>query len=326
MSSNLPLPVRILVIEDDEKYFKNVLEERVEQFNKNNKEKEILLEHALTSEEGKGLYNRNGGSSYYNGVIIDFLGVREKGGTKAESSSFVGLVKFFDGEDIAKVVITGQKTRQKEVEELCSGEFDLYFKGSSDRGEGKMLSDLWEKIQNSEEAKILNEHSEVFRVFGGNANEISYLEEATKRNLLRCLKQMNSSEEVTIRGNLASLRVIQEEIFYALSKHDAQMVPEEYVTTADGTGKKNVKFSKILYHLKGKYDQKSGKHLGTVYTDHESLISKILIFVYKGCSDGLHAIDDDEPIKPTKYTVKAITHAVLDLLLWYKKVVNRNTQ
>lgn len=39
---------------------------------------------------------------------------------------------------------------------------------------------------------------------------------------------------------------------------------------------------------------------------------------------GMHAIDNDKPIKPTKYTVKAITYAVLDLLLWFGKTVNRN--
>ncbi len=58
---------------------------------------------------------------------------------------------------------------QKEAEELCKGNFDFYIKSCSVRGEGKMLSDLWYKIQNSDEATILNEHSEIFRVFDGNA-------------------------------------------------------------------------------------------------------------------------------------------------------------
>ncbi len=42
----------------------------------------------------------------------------------------------------------------------------------------------------------------------------------------------------------------------------------------------------------------------------------------KGCSNGLHATDNDESIKPIKNTVQVITYVVFDMSLWFKKTVN----
>jgi hypothetical protein len=43
--------------------------------------------------------------------------------------------------------------------------------------------------------------------------------------------------------------------------------------------------------------------------------------VYKVASDGNHAVDGDGSIKPSRYTVQAVTFALLDLLLWFRAVV-----
>jgi hypothetical protein len=43
--------------------------------------------------------------------------------------------------------------------------------------------------------------------------------------------------------------------------------------------------------------------------------------VYKVASDGIHAVDGDGSIKPSRYTVQAVTFALLDLLLWFRAVV-----
>jgi hypothetical protein len=43
--------------------------------------------------------------------------------------------------------------------------------------------------------------------------------------------------------------------------------------------------------------------------------------VYKVTSDGIHVLDGDGRAMPTRYTVQAVTFALLDLLLWLKETV-----
>jgi hypothetical protein len=45
--------------------------------------------------------------------------------------------------------------------------------------------------------------------------------------------------------------------------------------------------------------------------------------VYKVTSDGIHALDGDDKAKPTRYTVQAVTFALLDLLLWLRETAGQ---
>jgi hypothetical protein len=302
MNLNLPLPVRILVIDDDKDYFENTLENQVKLL-KMKKKIQICLDHAGSSEEGKELFKKNEESSHYNGVIIDYWGVKEKGGTKEESGAFLDLITYFANKNIAKAVITGHKSKQKEVGELCRGNYDLYFKGSSDSGEEKMLTDLWYKIQDSEEAKIVNDYSEVFKVFNDFHDDKT--SEDNRNKLIKCIKNMDSSIRDDIEDNLTRLRKIQENIYRELNKADPNLVSDDNLGPP-------IDFEKIMYAL---YDK--GLHKHEIIGNFSWNIRKF------SNAYGAHTKDPTKYKEtPTKYTVQALTYMMFDLILWFKEVVD----
>ena len=302
MNLNLPMPVRILVIDDDKDYVKNTLENHVKLLKMRNK-MQILLDHALSAEEGKELYKKNEECDHYNGVIIDYWGVRDKGGTKEESGAFIELVTHFARERIEKAVITGHKSKQKEVEELCKGNFNLYFKDSSDRGEERMLLDLWDKIQNSEQAKILNKYSEIFRVLHDYFDE-----EANEKNrdrLVKCIQYMDNPDLVIIEDNLGRLRKIQEDIYRELNKKNPGLVSTDNLSPT-------LDFHEIM---NGLYEKMLPK--GEIISEFSWLLRKI------PNRYGAHTKDAKYKETPSKYTVHSAAYALLDLFLWFREVVDK---
>ena len=309
MNNKFALPLYVLIVDDNKDYVVNTLQLDANPYR-------IKLIHAENLEEGEQVLDEYKESTL-DGIILDVVCLKGRD-SKVPDESFIGkaiAVCNKKAPGIPKVVLTGETKKAENLKKYFDGTHRIFLKSKMEDVK-EMFAYFVEKSEKKEERLITEEHANVFEIFAKNC-----LEEATKQELLSCLKNMYSSDLLAIRGNLNSLRIIQEDMYFALSEYDDQMVPREFVTN-EKTGRKEVKFSNVLYHLKGKYDQDTKKNLGKTYIHHGSLIDKLSSFAYRGCSDGMHAIEKDEPIKPTNYTVQAITNAVLDLLLWFKKVIN----
>ena len=134
---------------------------------------------------------------------------------------------------------------------------------------------------------------------------------------------MEESALPKVRGNLANLRSLQEKIYLALSRIDPAMVPGHLVQGRSGGDKSLIDVSRILEHLKGGYDPQAQRNTGKVYLHYRSILYRFSETVYKVASDGIHAIDEGGTFRPTAYTVQAATFALLDLILWFKGVVEK---
>ena len=166
-----------------------------------------------------------------------------------------------------------------------------------------MLTDLWYKIQDSEEAKIVNDYSEVFKVFNDFHDDKT--SEDNRNKLIKCIKNMDSSIRDDIEDNLTRLRKIQENIYRELNKADPNLVSDDNLGPP-------IDFEKIMYAL---YDK--GLHKHEIIGNFSWNIRKF------SNAYGAHTKDPTKYKEtPTKYTVQALTYMMFDLILWFKEVVD----
>jgi hypothetical protein len=173
---------------------------------------------------------------------------------------------------------------------LFEGTLKVFSKG---RDEEEMLAWLREEAEKLDVVRISASYPEVFAVAG------RYLGNDAEEELLRCLRDMESADPTTIKNTLVCIRRFHERIYIALSKSDEGLLPTRLVS-----GEIN---------MVGCY-----KHLvenGTV--ERYRIIDRFAELVYKVASDnGSHTPYSDPKYPPTSYTVRAVTYALLDLVLW----------
>jgi hypothetical protein len=298
--------VTMLVIDDDRRYADALF--------RDGQKVGIALLHASSLEEGKEMLESAAGRSLA-GIILDVECYKRKIDETPDSSFIIAATKYFTEKagDIPLVAITGVQPLYDRYSKDFSGIWKVYRKG---RDEAEMLCYLREKALELERVKIVNRYRDVVEI----AEE--YLGGEAAGELVDCLAGMGETSPAKIRGTLANLRTLQERIYIELHRFRPEMVPGQFVVYRDkGAGKSSVNVAQILEHLKGNYDPKAQKHTGTVYIHHRSSTYRFSEMVYKVASDGVHAIDGDDSVKPSRYTVQAVTFALLDLLLWFRAVV-----
>jgi len=308
MSKNKTRPLNMLIIDDNK--------EHVESLNRRAQGHRIMLKHFCNLDEGKKFLESKEGRSIC-GVILDVICMKNKEQKFPDKSFITAALKYFNQKlpNIPIVVLTGVTDEYKSLKDHYDGTETVYSKG---RDESAMLLFLRDKALELERVKLLNKYSEVFEIIE------DHFDDDAEEELISCLLNTNSSDFHTMKGTLSCLRILQEKMFVALNKYDDQMVPEEYVSNEENN-QIRVNFASILHYLKGKYDNTSRSHLGKKYILHDSTIDRFMQFVYKTSSEGIHAIDENISNKPTKYTVQAVTYALLDLLLWFKTVCDGKT-
>jgi hypothetical protein len=298
--------VTMLLIDDDERYTDALF--------RDGQKRGIALLHAPSLEEGREILESAAGRSLA-GIILDVECYKRKSDETPDSSFIIAATKYFTEKagDIPLVAITGVQPLYDRYSKDFSGIWKVYRKG---RDEAAMLRYLREKALELERVKIVNRYRDAVGIVE------KYLGVEAAEELVDCLSGMEDASLPRIRGTLVNLRALQERMYLALHRLRPEMVPEPFVVHRDkGAGKSTVNVAQILEHLKGNYDPKAQKHAGTVYIHHRSATYRFSEMVYKVASDGVHAIDGDDPGKPGRYTVQAVTFALLDLLLWFRAVV-----
>jgi hypothetical protein len=296
----------MLIIDDDDRY--------VDALFRDGQRHDILLRHAGTLEEGIRIYEGPEGRQLC-GVILDVECYRRGDQETPDSSFIIAATKYFNEKaaELPLVALTGVQPLFERFQRDFAGIWKVYRKG---RDEGEMLAWLREKARELGWVKVVNQYPVVFAIV------TRHLGSDARSELLECLGNMHETALPRIRGNLANLRSIQERIYIALHRHDPAMVPAHCIQARQGGSDKNcVNVAVILDHLKGSYDPNAQRNTGRVYLHYRSILYRFSEMVYKVASDGIHAIDEGGAFKPTAYTVQAVTFALLDLLLWFGRVI-----
>jgi len=282
-------PLTMLIIDDATPY--------VESLYRDAQRLAVRLLHARSLEEGRELFAREGRGLA--GIILDGKCLKEKGQEVPDSSFLAAAIKYF-GEKaphIPLVVLTGETDLYRNLSDLYAGTVRVYSKG---RDEKEMLAHLLEQARELEWLKIVRRYPEVFEGLAGR------LGGDAEQELISSLLNMGSDDPTVIRNTLISLRRLQEKIFIALHKADPGLVPAHLVA-----GELNV--VGIYKHLAER---------GVI--ERYKVIDRFSELVYKVTSDnGAHTAYQNPKYPPTKYTVQALTFALLDLILWFKALPGR---
>jgi len=297
----------MLVIDDDERY--------VDALFRDGQRHGILLRHAGNLDEGIRLFEGPEGE-HLSGIILDVECYRRGDQETPDSSFIIAATKYFNEKAAALplVAITGVQPLFERFQKDFAGIWRVYRKG---RDEGEMLAWLRDKGRELAWVKIEARYPDIFAIVA------EHLGSDARHELLDCLTHLEETALPRIRGNLANIRSLQEKIYLALHRLDPAMVPRQFIAVrGDEEGKISINVGLILDHLKGGYDAKLQMNTGKVYLHYRSIIYRFSEMVYKVASDGIHAIDEGGAVKPTRYTVQAVTFALMDLLLWLRRIAD----
>lgn len=291
MSKRLPRPLRVLIIDDDKAF--------VEELQRDANPHRIVLEHAMSLEEAVELMDERGEKAFA-GIILDVICLKGKD-QKVPDESFLAMAKeVFDRKapGLPKVVLTAEPGHFKTLKSLYEGTLSVYLKGGGDLDQ--MFSFFSRESEKLEHLRIASRYPDVFAVF-----EKGFLEEKEEQELVACLQLMNSTDPVVIADNLARLRRLQEAVYLAMYRKDPTYIPP-----GAGVGEKSP-FTNVIRHFKV-------LHL----IEHNKIIEVASRLVYSiGSSHGTHVPVKPPLYQPTRYTVRMTTYALLDLLLWFREIM-----
>jgi len=255
----------------------------------------IHLLHARSLEEGKELFSGKGRMAA--GLILDVKCLKEKSQEVPDNSFLMAALKYFNEKapHLPTVVLTGETDQYRNLKELYAGTIRIYSKG---RDERDMLTYLVSEAGNLEWIKIAAQYHDVFDGLAG------FLGVEAEQELVSCLRSMESNDPTVIKNNLICLRRIQEKIYIALNRADSTLVPSQYID-----GEVNVVACYKSLSEKG-------------HVERYKIIDRFAELLYKVSSDsGAHTPHENPKYPPTKYTMQAVTFALLDLLLWFKEIM-----
>jgi hypothetical protein len=299
-------PLNVLMIDDSAEAFATI---RLDA-----QEIRISLDHAESLEAAKEKIKTKG-SKYYAGVILDIKGLTTKA-QEVEDASFLGeSLKFFQREEPALpiVILTGQPKYIDVIKETHGSQYRVYLKGSDKIEE--MLCFIRERGENLDYIRITESYPDVFEVFS-----MGYLDSEAEQFLIACIGNLKSKDSVVIGSNFKNLRLLQEKIFRRLIRE--KIIPDKTEKTSKHSEEKyfidkdgRISTTIILGYL---------RYTNVLY-EGKSFINNYGYLISSIGTKGSHSSSQDHPTyQPTKYTNQASIFAMMDLLLWFKGVMEKS--
>lgn len=291
MNKKLPRPLRILIIDDDKNF--------VEELQRDANPHRIILDHALSLEEALEIMEEKGDRAFA-GIILDVICLKKKE-QKVPDESFLARAKeVFDRKapGLPKAILTAEPGHFKTLKPLYEGTLSVYLKGGEDHD--RMFSFFCRESEKLENIRMASQYPDIFEVF-----EKRFLGAGEEQELIACLKLMNSSDPVVIADNLARLRRLQEAIYLALYRKDPKYIPP-----GAGVGGGSL-FKHVIRHFKVMHLIEHGKIIELA----SGLVHSI------GSDHGTHVPSKPPLYAPSSYTVQMTTFAMLDLILWFKAIM-----
>ena len=276
--------IKMLIIDDSQSYVEALYRE-VQRFS-------ILLRHAGSLEEGREFFEGPEGSSI-TGIILDVKCMKARRQEVPDSSFITAAIKYFGekASHLPLVVLTGETDQYHNLKELYEGTLRVYSKG---RDENEMITFLLAEAQKLDWVRLRQSYQDVFAVID------RFLDTEAEQELTSCLREIDSTDFTTIKNSLSCLRRLQENIYLAINRADSELLPQRFVG-----GELNIV---------GAY-----KHLAeTGQVERYKIIDRFSELIYKITSDnGAHTPHANPKYPPSRYSVHAVTFAMLDLLLWF---------
>lgn len=180
------------------------------------------------------------------------------------------------------------------------------------RPKEEMYTYLLEEISNTEVRKIEREYNDIFDIFRNN-----YLEDPIRDEMFDLLKNMHSSNTAKISKNLGAIRRVLESIYQALNKSESKIVPDSCFKA-----NKDLRYWEVSRYLSGN-PAKSNSYKHTPKYGFTKLIKDFSDTIYKVTSDnGSHNSYETKSL-PKKYTVISVVNMLIEVLLWFKEVMDR---
>ncbi len=290
MAAATAVPLTMLIIDDSLPYVEALYRD-VQRFN-------ILLRHAGSLEEGKELFEGEEGGTIV-GIILDVKCMKSRRQEVPDNSFITAAIKYFGekASHLPLVVLTGETDQYSNLKELYEGTLRVYSKGHD---EMTMIAFLLAEAGKLEWVKVRLAYPDVFAVID------RFLDKEAEQELITCLKEIDTADFTVIKNSLGCLRRLQEKIYLALNRADEEMMPKRFVA-----GELNIV---------GAY-----KHLAeTGQVERYKIIDRFAEMIYKITSDnGAHTPHANPKYPPTRYSVHAVTFAILDLLLWFGMQMER---
>jgi ActR/RegA family two-component response regulator len=286
----LAVQMKMLIIDDSQPYVEALYRD-VQRFN-------IYLHHAGSLEEGKELFESPEGNSI-TGIILDVKCMKARRQAVPDSSFITAAIKYFGekGSHLPLVVLTGETDQYHNLKELYEGTLRVYSKG---RDENEMVAFLLAEANKLDWVRLRQNYQDVFAVVD------RHLDKEAEQELLSCLKEIDTTDFTVIKNSLSCLRRLQEKIYLAINRNNSELLPHRFVG-----GELNIV---------GAY-----KHMAeTGQVERYKIIDRFAELVYKITSDnGAHTPHANPKYPPTRYSVHAVTFAMLDLLLWFGTLMDR---
>jgi ActR/RegA family two-component response regulator len=282
--------LKMLIIDDSLPY--------VEALYRNVQRHGILLRHAGSLEEGREFFEGPEGAAI-SGIILDVKCMKARRQEVPDSSFITAAIKYFgeNASHLPLVVLTGETDQYHNLKELYDGTLRVYSKGGD---ESSMIAFLLSEAEKLDWVRLRQSYRDVFAVVD------RHLDQEAEQELINCLKNMDSTDFTVIKNSLGCLRRLQEKIYLAINRADENLLPQRFVA-----GELNIV---------GAY-----KHLSeTGQVERYKIIDRFAELIYKITSDnGAHTPHANPKYPPTRYSVHAVTFAMLDLLLWFGGVMEK---
>ncbi len=284
--------ITLLIVDDDAAY--------AEAFYRIARSYGVAVRHGATLEDARELFTRPEHQEI-SGVILDVVGLKERSQQVPDNSFIIAASRFFAdwAPHLPLVVLTGEPDQYRNLKELFKGTMGVYAKG---RDEEAVLEFLQAEARKLDRIRLAVAYPEVFQVVR------THLDEDAEQELVECLKNLDSSDPTVIRGCFGNLRRLQEKIYIALSRQGAGLVPREYIVG-------EIRIPSIYKHLAERG-----------FVERYKIIDRFAELVFKVTSDhGAHVPYAVPKYQPTRYTVRALCFALMDLLLWFGGIMEEGT-
>lgn len=296
MSKDKGKPLNILVVDDQVDFVDGTLKREA-------RSRRILLEHVTNLEDAAALLQEKSEKAFA-GIILDVICLKTRK-DQIPDPSFIGTaIKTCEAKapNLPRVILTGEPGTAVKVTELLGGDEKVFVKEHDQII--KMFDLIIEESAKIPHIAVKKKYDEIFEIF-----RKDYLSNDAEQDLLTCLLNMGIHESTVISDNLHRLRRIQEKIYLALNRINPIIVPTHLIE------EKGPKCREIMRHL-----------VRNRYLEDQKIICRFSDLVYSFSSDyGSHVPNTSPEYSPTKYTVQSLTFAMLDLLLWFKGLMEAHS-
>jgi hypothetical protein len=298
MMKNKIKPIVALLVDDDKEYSENI--------KKIAKTKGIIFKTVYNLPEMKVELPKI--HKIISTIVLDIRGLTEENQKDGKPDFVIAAYEVIltnqSFRDIPVCLITADSNNLSTFKGLYS-KLNMYLKTREQ--ENKLFEQIKENSKNLKSIKLRRKYNDIF-----NPLQTEYRNQKLQKKivdidqeLMTLFQKFQEGDFSIIRDNLARIRRIQELTFQSLRIIDKRLLPS---APFDTNG--NIIFNELdNHHKKHKLDDKE------ICSGVINLM-RAPIYVLSS-KDGAHVPFEDSSYPPTKYTVQALTFALLDFLKWF---------